>query len=102
VNVKVKVRNSGDRAGEEVVQLYLRPKHPERERARKELRGFQRVALQPGEERTLTFAFTPQADLRYYDDQAKAYAVDPGDYEVQVGASSADIRLTRSFTVKPR
>jgi beta-glucosidase len=102
VRATVKVRNSGDRAGDEVVQLYLRPRHPERERARKELRGFQRITLQPGEERTLTFAFTPQADLRYYDDQAKAYAVDPGDYEVQIGASSADIRLTQPFTVKSR
>lgn len=102
VQATVKVRNSGDRAGDEVVQLYLRPKHPERERARKELRGFQRVTLQPGEERTLTFAFTPQADLRYYDDRAKAYAVDPGDYEAQIGASSADIRLTQPFTVKSR
>ena len=102
VNVQVKVRNSGDRVGDEVVQLYLRPQRPERERARKELRGFQRITLQPGEERTLTFAFTPQADLRYYDDQVKAYSVDAGDYEVQVGASSADIRLTGTFTVKAR
>ncbi len=100
VQATVKVRNSGDRTGDEVVQLYLRPSRPERERAGKELRGFQRITLQPGEERTLTFAFTPQTDLRHYDDQAKAYAVDPGTYEVQIGASSADIRLKRRFTVK--
>jgi beta-glucosidase len=102
VNVKLKVRNSGDRAGDEVVQLYLRPRQDDRDRARKELRGFQRVALQPGEERTLTFTFTPQADLRTYDERSGAYAVDPGDYEVQIGASSADIRLTLPFTVDAR
>ncbi len=99
VRVTVNVRNTGELAGEEVVQLYLRALEPRRERALKELRGFQRVHLQPGEERSLTFAFTPEADLRHYDEEAGAYAVDPGAYEVQVGASSADIRLRRRFTV---
>ena len=99
VRVSLKVKNSGARAGEEVVQLYLRPLEPRRERAIRELRGFQRVNLQPGEERTLSFAITPAADLRHYDDQRDTYAVDPGDYEVQVGASSADIRLSQGFRV---
>jgi beta-glucosidase len=99
VRVSLKVKNSGARAGDEVVQLYLRPLEPQRERAIRELRGFQRVSLQPGEERTLCFVITPAADLRHYDDQRDAYAVDPGEYEVQVGASSADIRLSQGFRV---
>ena len=99
VQVKVTVRNEGKRAGEEVVQLYLKPKQKGAERAIKELRGFQRVALEPGEQRVLSFSFTPLKDLRSYDERAGAYAVKPGTYEVQLGASSADIRLAKDFTV---
>ncbi|HEY0504776.1 MAG TPA: glycoside hydrolase family 3 C-terminal domain-containing protein [Lysobacter sp.] len=99
VNVSVKVKNSGQRAGDEVVQLYLAALDAKRERARKELRGFQRVHLQPGEERTVTFAITPSIDLRTWDEQRDAYAVDPGTYEVQVGASSADVRARKTLTV---
>lgn len=102
VRVTVKVRNAGDRAGEEVVQMYLKPKHADRDRARKDLRGFQRIALQPGEERSVSFSFTPTTDMRVYDEKTDAYSVDPGLYEVEIGASSADIRLTREFTLKAR
>ena len=100
VQATVKIRNAGDRVGEEVVQLYLKPKQAERERSRKDLRGFQRVALKPGEERTLTFSFTPETDLRTYDEATSKYVVDPGAYEIQIGASSADIRVSEVFTVK--
>lgn len=100
VRVSVNVRNTGKRAGDEVVQLYLRPLDPKRARARKELRGFERVTLQPGEERSVSFTLTPDADLRHYDPERRAYAVDPGPYEVQLGASSADIRLSQRLTVE--
>jgi len=102
VHVTVSIRNSGDRVGDEVVQLYLRPQQAQRERARKELRGFQRVTLQSGEERIVTFTFTPETDLRHYDEKANAYAVDPGIYDVQVGASSVDIRQVHPYTVTER
>ncbi|WP_372018028.1 glycoside hydrolase family 3 protein [Pseudoxanthomonas sp. 10H] len=102
VTVSVKVKNTGTRAGEEVVQLYLHPLDPARDRAAKELRGFQRVALQPGEERTLQFTVVPEKDLRTWDEKAGAYVVDPGRYEVQVGASSADIRARVPLTVGRR
>jgi len=102
VRVTVKVRNAGDRAGEEVVQMYLKPKHADRDRARKDLRGFQRIALQPGEERSVSFSFTPTKDMRVYDEKNDAYSVDPGLYEVEIGASSADIRLSKEFTLKAR
>ncbi len=97
--ITLKVKNTGKRAGDEVVQLYLRPLNPLRTRALRELRGFTRVTLQPGEERDVSFAFTPQTDLKYYDDSKRAYAVDAGEYEVQIGASSADIRLRQRFAV---
>ncbi len=99
LQVALKVRNSGQRAGDEVVQLYLRPVAPRRERAMRELRGFQRITLQPGEERDVSFVVTPAKDLRIYDDALRKYAVDPGAYEVEVGASSADIRLSGRFAV---
>ncbi len=102
VRVTVKVRNAGDRAGEEVVQMYLKPKHADHDRARKDLRGFQRIALQPGEERSVSFSFTPTADMRIYDEKTDAYSVDPGLYEVEIGASSADIRLSKEFKLEAR
>lgn len=98
--VSVTVKNEGKRAGDEVVQLYLAPVEPKRERAVKELRGFQRVHLQPGESREVSFSFVPQSDLRVFDEAKNAYVVDPGRYEAQVGASSADIRARGSFRVE--
>ncbi|RBL58443.1 glucan 1,4-alpha-glucosidase, partial [Xanthomonas oryzae pv. oryzae] len=95
----VAVKNTGQRAGDEVVQLYLHPLKPQRERAGKELRGFQRLALQPGQQRELRFTINAKDALRIYDAQRKAYTVDPGAYEVQIGASSADIRARQRFTV---
>ena len=63
VKVTMKVKNTGDRAGDEVVQLYLHPLKPQRERALKDLRGFERLTLQPGEERDVSFTFTPRNGL---------------------------------------
>jgi beta-glucosidase len=99
VKVSLDVKNTGTRAGDEVVQLYLHPLDPKRERARKELRGFQRIHLEPGESREVTFTITPANDLRTWDETRDAYAVDPGAYEVQVGASSADTRVRARLDV---
>lgn len=99
LHVTVKVHNAGKRVGDEVVQLYLRGVGTPHERSNKDLRGFQRITLQPGQTREVSFDVSPKTDLRYYDVKQAAYAVDAGRYEVQVGASSADIRATQSFTV---
>jgi beta-glucosidase len=99
LEVRLKLRNVGQRAGEEVVQLYLAPAGAPRMRAIRELRGFQKFALGPGEEREVSFSIRPATDLRYYDERAKSYAVAPGTYEVQVGVSSADLKLRRRFEV---
>jgi len=99
VKATVQVQNTGKRAGDEVVQLYLHPVDPKVERARKELRGFQRVHLEPGESREVSFTITPANDLRTWDESRDAYTVDPGAYEVQVGASSADVRVKKTLTV---
>jgi beta-glucosidase len=100
VTVSVNVRNTGKRAGDEVVQLYLHPLSPLRTRAVKELRGVERITLQPGETRKVSFTVTGRRDLTYYDENAHGYAVDTGAYEVQVGASSADIRAKKTFQVE--
>ena len=65
-------------------------------RALKELRGFERLTLAPGESRQVSFQVKPDRDLTIYDDAKKAYAVDAGKFEVQIGASSADIRAKAS------
>jgi beta-glucosidase len=97
--VTVKVKNAGAKAGDEVVQLYLRPLEARRPRAQHELRGIERVTLKPGEVREVSFSVTPSRDLTVYDVDKKSYAVDGGDYELQVGASSEDIRLAQRVTV---
>jgi len=94
VQVSATVKNVGSRAGDEVVQLYVRHVQPKIPMARKDLRGFERVPLQPGEARRVTFRLTPARDFSHYDETAKAYAVEPGPYEIQVGTSSHDVRLT--------
>jgi beta-glucosidase len=88
--VRVEVGNAGGRAGDEVVQLYVRrlpaaPGDPARQ-----LRGFARVGLAPGEARVLRFE-VPAAALSRWDDRAEAFVAPPGEYEVEVGGSSAAI-----------
>jgi beta-glucosidase len=100
VQASVTVKNTGKRAGDEVVQLYLQPLEPKRTRALKELHGFLRITLKPGESRKVNFTVQPARDLAIYDEVKKAYAVDPGNFEVQVGASSADIRAKATLGVK--
>lgn len=99
VTVSVRVKNTGKLAGDEVVQLYVRPAEPKRPRAQQELRGIARVHLKPGEERRVEFALEPAKHFNHYDEAQKEYAVDPGRYEIQVGASSRDIRVKQTLTV---
>jgi beta-glucosidase len=98
ISVTVDVKNTGKRAGDEVAQLYTREIHPSVVRAGKELRGFQRVTLQPGEKKTLTFT-VPAEKLAFYDEKQHAFVVEPGKYEIQIGVSSADIRERASLQV---
>jgi beta-glucosidase len=100
VTVKVDVTNSGGRDGEEVVQLYVRDMESTLPMPVKQLRGFERIALKKGEKKTVTFTLKPSEDMRYYDAQQQAYRVEPGAFEIQLGASSADIRLTGRVNVR--
>lgn len=101
VTVTVDVANTGGRDGEEVVQLYVRDVESSWPMPVKQLRGFERIALKKGEKQTATFTLKPIDDMRYYDAMQQRYAVEPGDFEIQIGASSRDIRLKSSVTVTP-
>lgn len=97
VLVEVDVENVGDRAGEEVVQLYINDVLSSVSTAVKELRGFEKIALEPGEKKTVTFTILPE-HLSLLDRNLKR-VVEPGEFEVMVGHSSKDIRLTGTFMV---
>lgn len=97
VTVTCTVTNTGKRAGDEVVQLYLRDERSSVTTYTKILRGFERVALQPGESKTVTFPLCPQ-DLAIWDINNN-FTVEPGVFSVMVGASSQDIRLNGSFEI---
>jgi beta-glucosidase len=98
VSVRVDVQNSGNRAGDEVVQLYVHDLHARVKRPFKELRGFERIALKPGEKKTVSFSL-PAEKLAFWDVGKKAFVVDPGAFEVSVGSSSNDIRAKAQFEV---
>jgi beta-glucosidase len=92
ITVSVDVENAGKRAGDEVVQLYVRDEACRVVRAARELRGFQRIRLAPGEKKTVTME-VPVRKLAFWDETTHAFVVEPGAFEVMVGASSADLRV---------
>ncbi len=98
VIVRCSVRNTGPRAGAEVVQLYIRDVLASVARPVMELKGFERVALAPGESRDVAFRVGP-AELRMLDADMRLL-VEPGAFRVMIGASSKDIRLRGEFTVR--
>lgn len=98
--VAVQVRNVGDREGQEVVQLYVRDVKSDVIMPVKQLRGFERIALGRGEQKVITFKLNTAADLCYYNAMQQKYAVDSGEFEIQIGSSSADIRVKGPVTVR--
>ncbi|NJO23232.1 MAG: hypothetical protein HC868_10145 [Sphingomonadales bacterium] len=91
-NVTVAVTNTGARAGDEVVQLYIRDRVSSVTRPVKELRGFERVTLQPGETTEVEFTLDHE-DLRFWNKDMKR-VVEPGEFEIQVGSNSRDVKST--------
>jgi beta-glucosidase len=89
VTVSVEVENTGRRAGDEVVQLYIRDLVATMTRPVKELKGFQRVSLQPGEKRRVEFVLGPE-HLGFWNREMR-YVVEPGEFQVMVGANSVDV-----------
>ena len=97
LTVSVDVKNTGPVAGDEVVQMYVHNTGSRYYQPIKQLEGFSRIALKPGETKTVNLPLKIQ-DLQYWDVIKKGYTVDNGDYEIMVGASSEDIRQQGKFT----
>ncbi len=98
IEVQLRVKNVGDRPGKETVQLYIDDVISSVSTPVKQLRGFAKLALEPGEEKACSFTLTPD-DLALYDADLRR-VVEPGRFRVLVGASSDDIRLSGEFRVK--
>ena len=97
ISVTVPVTNSGRRAGDEVVQLYMRDPVASVSRPVKQLRGFARVALEPGERRDVTFTLT--ADQFALWGQGGGWQIEPGTIELMIGSASDDIRAQARFEI---
>ena len=93
----VRITNTGQRAGDEVAELYVHDLAPRIDKPVRELKGFARVSLQPGESKTVTFTITPR-DLAYCDVNGRQWKADAGDYAIEVGHSSRD--LTQKATLQ--
>ena len=98
IAVTVDITNTGKLAGDEVVQLYIRDVLSSVTTYEKLLKGFERVRLQAGETKTLSFSI-PRDELKLYNRDMK-FVLEPGEFSVMVGASSSDIRQTGSFFIK--
>ncbi|WP_337185136.1 glycoside hydrolase family 3 C-terminal domain-containing protein [Phenylobacterium sp.] len=92
VALSVVVENTGDRAGAEVVQVYVSQLEPRLPRPPKELKAFAKVRLEPGESRRVTLTLEPRA-FAPYDPETRSWPVDPGPYDILVGRSAGDIRV---------
>ena len=97
--VTLTVTNTGSAAGAEIVQLYVAKPDAKVFRPEQELKGFAKVSLAPGESKTVTIALDDKA-FRYWNVKTNAWEVEGGSYQLRVGASSVDIRLTADITVK--
>ncbi len=93
VIVSLDVTNTGSRTGDEIVQLYVHDIQTSLDRPIKELKGFKRLTLKPGQTKKAVFGLKKDA-LAFYDTSAGAFVVEPGEFEILVGASSRDIRLS--------
>jgi len=97
--VSVDIQNAGDRPGDEVVQLYVRDEYSSVVRPIMELKRFRRITLEPGEKRTMTFTLEKDA-FAFYDEETREWNAEPGDFNIMIGSSSADIRISQPLTLK--
>ena len=95
IQVSFMVKNTGKRAGEEVVQLYIRDMVSQPVRPIKELKDFKKIMLQPGEARRVTFTIK-RDELAFYNDKLER-VTQPGTFQIMIGSASDDIRLQKSF-----
>jgi beta-glucosidase len=100
ISVSVDVKNTGQRAGDEVVQLYVKYQGSAVERPIKQLRGFERVTIPANETRTVKIPLKG-SDLAYWNADKHSFVVEAGKIDILVGASSADIKLQKTVGVTP-
>jgi beta-glucosidase len=98
ITVSVEIKNTGKRAGDEVVQMYVKHLDSAVERPIKELRGFERITLQPGETKTVRMPLKGGA-LTYWEAARQSFVVEPGKINIMLGSSSADAKLERTVVV---
>ena len=96
VTAQFEIENTGKVAGAEVTQLYVHEKSPALTRPEKELKGFKKVFLKPGEKQTVSIPLK-KAAFEYYDDAKKFWVADDDSFEILIGSSSRDLRLRDSF-----
>ncbi len=101
LTVSCSITNTGSRAGMEIVQLYVRDKESSVIRPVKELKGFEKVSLRPGETKKVVFSLDKRA-FAYYETAINDWFVEYGEFEIMIGASSRDIRLTASVYVNSK
>lgn len=99
LTVRINIKNSGDREGQEVVQLYISDKKSTLPRPVKELKGFKKILLAPGEEKEVSFTIDKEA-LSYFDDARHCWTAEPGKFEAIIAASATDIRGVATFELK--
>ena len=98
IEVKVKVKNTGKVKGKEIVQLYVRDVESKVNRPEKELKGFEKIELAPGEEKTVTFKLDKRS-FAYYNTEIRDWYVESGEFEILVGKSSKEIELKETVKV---
>ncbi|HLP76260.1 MAG TPA: glycoside hydrolase family 3 C-terminal domain-containing protein, partial [Candidatus Paceibacterota bacterium] len=101
VTAQFEIENTGKVAGAEVAQLYVHQKNPRLTRPEKDLKGFKKISLKPGEKQTVSIPLN-KAAFAYYDDTKKSWVTDNDSFEILVGGSSRDIRLRENFRLETK
>jgi beta-glucosidase len=99
VTARFEIKNIGKVAGAEVAQLYVHEHNPSLPRPEKELKGFKKVFLQPGEKQTVSIPLDLRA-LAYFDPAKAGWVAEAGDYQIQIGSSSRDLQLKERFHLR--
>ncbi|MDR1672269.1 MAG: glycoside hydrolase family 3 C-terminal domain-containing protein [Bacteroidales bacterium] len=99
LTVTIPVKNTGERKGKEIVQLYIGDEKASVARPVKELKAFEKIELAPGEEKIVSFIISAD-DLKFFDDKRHEWVAEPGKFTIYIGASSADVRASVAFELK--
>lgn len=99
VNLTTTITNSGKRAGKEVMELYIGDEKYSVLRPVKELKGFKKVLLNPGETKTVTFTITYD-DLKFWNDKSHSWTAEPGMFKAYICSSAEDIKSIAEFELK--